>query len=154
MFAQHYKRFQKFARHSSFLALAFHLLVITLLFSQTTIAGELSPDDTLIFEQSPSINSPIHFKQDAPLVPDANNFELMHWQLMSNRNGERWAMVTIKNNATGQRLLAHKDIVATFANGEQSFPVIEVREAFQSKEVRTFSIYFGERRFPIAFIAI
>ena len=154
MFAQHDINYQQFARLNSRLALALLLLVITLLFSQTTIAGELSPNDTLIFEQSPSINSPIRFKQDSPLVPDANDFELMHWQFMSNRNGERWAMVTIKNNAAGQRLLAHKDIVATFANGEQSFPVIEIREAFQSKETRTFSIYFGERRFPIAFIAI
>lgn len=130
-------------------------ILSTLLLSIVAInahAGDLSPNETLIFEQSPSINSPIRFSHDSPLLPDSNDFELLHWQFMSNRNGERWAMVTIKNKASGQRLFAHADIVATFANGEQSYPVNEIREKFQRGEVKTLTIYFGERRFPLAFI--
>lgn len=130
------------------------LLMVLASSQQPAIAGDFSTDETLIFEQSPSINSPIRFTHESPLIPDNNDFELLHWQFMSNRIGERWAMITIKNTASGQRIFVRKDIVATFANGQQSFPVTEYSEKFQADEVKTLTIYFGERRFPLAFVSI
>lgn len=72
---------------------------------------------------------------------------------LSNKRGERWAIVTLENTSSGQRLLNKESIVATFANGSQSY-AWELDERLQGSEAITKSIYFGRQQFPLIKLAV
>jgi hypothetical protein len=110
-------------------------------------------DRVLHFDQPQAgLKSP-RYKQSPELKPDENDFELLDVSFMSNNLGERWAVVTLKNTSTGQRLFRKQNIVATFADGSQSY-ALEAEETFKGREIITLSIFFGIRQFPLVGVRV
>ena len=72
---------------------------------------------------------------------------------MSNKIGERWVLITVKNSSSGRRLLKSEYIVATFGNAEQANP-IDVNESVGSGEVFSKTILFGVNKFPVVILEI
>ncbi len=102
----------------------------------------------LTFDQSPTVSGAIDFDQDDPLYPTRNDFEIVQFAAMSNELGERWALMTIKNTSAGQRFLKNKNLVATFADGSQSYAA-GLDEMLKGKQQLTKTIFFGYSKFPI-----
>ncbi len=128
------------------------LAVLTLAVPLGALAqGGLEPGDSVLyFTPSPSQPAQLYFKYNAndELVPDKSDFKLIGYEPMSNVIGERWALVTISNTSSGSRFLQDAQIVATFANGQQS-KAVNLNERFSGMEVRTMPIMFGQNDFPI-----
>ncbi len=95
----------------------------------------------------------LKFKRTDELLPKAKNIRLIEAVFLSNKRGERWAIVTLENTSTGQRLLTKDSIVATFADGSQSY-AWELEERLQGSEVITKSVYFGRHKFPIIKVVV
>ena len=99
------------------------------------------------------MTQPLHFKNDDKLKPVANDFRIVKASYMSNRAGERWAIITFENQSSGQRLLKNEAIVATFADGIQS-NAHNLNEILKGNEQRTISVFFGNKQFPIVTVQV
>lgn len=107
----------------------------------------------LRFDQSQGLQGGLHFDKDDELEPDKNDFQLVSSAYMSNDLGERWAMLTIENSSSGQRLLKAKNLVARFANGDQAY-AINLDEVLKGKQRLTVAVFFGQHQFPIVDIEL
>lgn len=115
----------------------------------TVPADDIDVDDrVLYFDPALPPVGALRFQRDDDLDPDANDFRIINAFFMSNDLGERWALLTIENSASGQRLLKDEYLVATFANGSQA-EAIGVEETVKAKERFTKTVFFGLHRFPI-----
>lgn len=113
-------------------------------------AAEAADGNPLIihFDTPKPLPSELHFDQPRELVPEPGDFELVHYDLMSNDLGERWALMTFRNTSTGQRLLKNQHVVATFANGAQAFAQnLDKRLAGGARYTQ--AVFFGTQKFPI-----
>jgi hypothetical protein len=141
------------------------LLVITVLFVPLIIfAGEndeeyrntnnVDENTLLYFEDTPRFEN-LSFDIDGVvrLKPKVNDFELVSFAPMSNKVGERWALVTVRNKASGRRFLKSDYLVATFANEVQSY-AIEIDESVDGGQTLSKIIFFGINKFPIVMIEI
>jgi hypothetical protein len=90
-------------------------------------------------------------KETERLKPKANEFRMINYSPMSNKIGERWVLVTLRNTSTEQRFLKSEYLVATFANGEQTNPGF-VDHKVDGGGVITRTIYFGINKFPIVLL--
>jgi hypothetical protein len=72
---------------------------------------------------------------------------------MSNKMGERWVLISVRNTAAGNRFLKSEHIVATFADGRQANPR-GVNESVEGGAQLTKTISFGVNKFPIVAIEI
>ena len=104
----------------------------------------------LLFDENTPRSAHFSFdiKESKRLVPKTNDFELIHFAPMSNRIGERWVLITVKNKASGHRFLKSEYIVATFANGDQANPT-NLNVSVESRQVITKNIFFGVKKFPV-----
>ena len=131
------------------------ILFINLL-SSASFAEEYSntyTDTVLNFDQPHSLIQPLHFKNDDKLKPVSNYFRIVKSSYMSNRAGERWAIITFENQSSGQRLLKNEVVVATFADGFQS-NAHNLNEILKGNEQRTISVFFGNQKFPIVTVQV
>ncbi|WP_144394954.1 hypothetical protein [Pleionea sediminis] len=131
-------------KNSLFIAIVSSFLLIPS--SNAASTDELSSN--LMIEQSIVNSEVIKFKNDEKLYPEASDFKIIHSVTMSNERGERWATLTISNQATGRRILKNHHIMAVFANGKRRFPIID-ENTFESNETLSLSVYFGKSKFPI-----
>ena len=114
-----------------------------------TLAAEFAIHrQNLHFEYQLKLNEPTHFKRSDALVPANNDFEILEAVVMSNDLGERWAVITLQNRSTGQRLLKNENVVATFADGSQSFAK-NLDAVVKGKQKLTQAVLFGYSKFPI-----
>ncbi|QDP01028.1 hypothetical protein [Thalassotalea sp. PS06] len=88
------------------------------------------------------------FPNDENIVPQISDFGVLNNVLMSNEAGERWAVVTFTNLATGKRSLNQKHVMALLANGERIVPY-EFSEDFEGGETLSLTLNFGENKFPL-----
>lgn len=126
------------------------------LFASGAMADEYSnayTDTILHFDQPHSLIEPLYFKHDDKLKPVANDFRIVRASYMSNRIGERWAIITFENKSSGQRLLKNEAVVATFADGYQT-NAHNLNEIVKGNEQRTISVFFGKQQFPIVAVQV
>lgn len=83
----------------------------------------------------------------------SDRFTLVNYTTMSNARGERWALVTIKNNNSAARSITGEEIVAIFANGEQAYARM-VKASIGSRDLLSKAVYFGLHKFPVARIEV
>ncbi len=116
-----------------------------LLVNNQSFAAE---DEILSVDRSITRNLQLSFPNDDNIYPSKSDFEIINYVLMSSESGERWATITLKNSSSGNRSLEQQHIMALFANGERkspkSFPL-----SFKGNEVQTFTVSFGESKFPV-----
>jgi len=126
---------------------AFFLLLFLL--SISTIANE---DEVLTVDRVIANTVEFAFENDKNKKPKLSDFELLNYIIMSNELGERWAVVTIKNQASGNRILESNHLMALFANGERSNPT-PLKFNFTANEMKSVTVSFGENKFPILSIS-
>lgn len=107
----------------------------------------------LRFEQGFQPGKPLHFRDSDTLQPADGDFELVEYALMSNEAGERWALVTVRNQADGSRLLKREHLVATFADGHRRYAQ-DLNERVEGGAFYTQAIFFGAYKFPIIAIEV
>jgi len=129
--------------------LAFSLL----LFQLDSSAESIFQGVILTIDESIPETVNLEFSNASDLEPKAGEFKILSSILMSNRNGERWATVTIKNLSTFQRLLDKEHIIAIFADGKRKNP-IQAEHKFSGNEETTMIINFGESKFPILRLSV
>lgn len=140
------------------------IFIFALIFPVISFAGENGgeyrkdtdgdEDRLLLFDETPRFDN-LSFDIDEAdrLKPKANDFELLHFAPMSNKIGERWVLITVKNTSTGRRFLKSEHIVVTFANEGQKNP-IGLSESIDGGQVFSKSIFFGVNKFPIVMLEI
>lgn len=105
-------------------------------------------DTSLMIERSVDSDIDLNFPNEDHIHPSNSDFKVVNYTLMSNELGERWAVVTLKNTASGNRIFEKKHLLALFANGDYIHPKTE-KHAFEGKEIQTLTLFFGINKFPI-----
>lgn len=127
-------------------------VIVTLLFIllvSSSFAESFSADRVLRFDDSPLIGEAVFCEKDIKeIVPEDNQFQILNLALMSSEQGDRFALITIKNTSVGQRFLKREHLVAIFADCSRRHPV-NIEYKFRGGEVLTREINFGISRFPI-----
>ena len=133
------------------------IFIFAFIFPLISFAGEknVNKDNILLFDENTPRQDTFSFdiEESERLKPRANDFELIHYAPMSNKKGERWVLITVKNTSTGRRFLKSEHIVATFVNEEQINPR-DLNESVDGGEVFSKSIFFGVTKFPIIMLEI
>ncbi|WP_323774035.1 hypothetical protein [Alcanivorax sp.] len=102
----------------------------------------------LRFDTPLAITDNADFDRDNPLEPDSSSFVLLDASSLSSDSGERWALVSLRNDAGGQRILRDDYLVAEFANGDRRHPS-NLEGSFAAGEQQRKMAFFGYHRFPI-----
>ena len=115
---------------------------------------DVNEEKSLLFDEHTPRFDAFSFDIDESkrLKPKANDFKLLQFAPMSNKIGERWVLITVRNTSTGRRFLRSEYVVATFADGKQSHP-IDLEESVDAEETFTKTIFFGVSKFPIVLLA-
>ena len=125
----------------------FLLGFLLFLFGQISFAGD-EGSRAMQFEEPLYKNTEAPFDIDLDIEPSANEFELQDYSVMSSESGNRQAMLTIYNTASGQRIVNEDHIVAILGNGHRVHP-----HAFKLKlsgeQTVNQTVQFGNRRYPI-----
>lgn len=123
---------------------------VLFLFTCTTFANE---KEVLTVDSIISHNIELAFDNDKNEKPKLSEFELVNYIVMSNDLGERWAVVTVKNQASGNRILENDHLMALFANGKRANPA-HLKVNFDANETKSLTISFGENKFPLLSISV
>lgn len=107
-----------------------------------------SNDDVVSIDSVVPNSFELAFPNESNIQPKQGDFEVNGFTLMSNSNGERWAVVTLKNLASGNRNLTNKHLLGLVANGERIAP-IEFVQSFKADETLSLTVSFGESKFPL-----
>lgn len=111
-----------------------------------TCANEKSP---LMFD---AYQAPEHTKTGFPnpknIQPKHSSFAIKYSAFMSSNTGERWAVVTLINEANGSRTFNNNQIMALFANGERKLAK-PISHSFYANDSQSVAVSFGKNQFPI-----
>ncbi len=120
-----------------------------------TKSKDVNEENLILFnENTPKFDKfPFDIDESKRLKPKANDFELVDFASMSNKIGERWVLITVKNISSGRRFLRSEYIVATFANAEQANPK-GINESVGPGKIFSKTIYLGINKFPILMLEI
>jgi hypothetical protein len=138
------------------------IFIFAFIFPLISFAGEknvnkdnVNKGNLLLFDENTPRQDTFSFDIDESerLKPRANDFELIHYAPMSNKNGERYVLITVKNTSGGRRFLKSEHIVATFVNEKQINP-IDLNESVDGGKVFSKTIFFGVNKFPIVMLEI
>lgn len=88
------------------------------------------------------------FPNELNVQPALSEFKVEHFVLMSNESGERWAVVTLTNQASGSRNLTNKQLMAQVADGSR-ISSTEFSQSFKANETLSVTIDFGYSEFPL-----
>ena len=128
---------------------AFFLLLISASFisfskaePESVESSVLTPDETIIGSEL------IEFPNESRIYPNISDFKLLSSIKMSNLKGERWATITVRNEAHGKRTLTQDHILALFADGSRNFP-LSFEQEFKSQQTISLLVNFGVNKFPI-----
>ncbi len=120
-----------------------------LLFGMSRLqAGGIPEQEVLTFDQPIPDTLDLRFSDGDELLPKRGDFRIESCLLMSNPSGARWAVVTLHNLSSSQRLLDEEHLVALFADGTRRNP-INTGYTFRGGEQNTLTMSFGESPYPI-----
>ena len=107
-----------------------------------------SPTNTISIDPVLPSGLALSYPNESNKQPLQSEFKLLQSIFMSNRVGERWAVITVKNTASGNRSLEHKHLMAIFADGQRHSPEpFKINVAAQ--QARSITVYFGQNQFPL-----
>ena len=114
--------------------------------------GRVDENTLLLFDDTPRFDNLAFDIDDLVRIrPQKNDFELLNFAPMSNKLGERWVLVTVRNTSSGRRFLKSEHIVATFANQDQAYP-LNLNQSVGGGEISSKIVFFGINKFPIIII--
>jgi len=126
------------------------LLGIALLKTSIARDSECEIDTGLNFDDNLSSiqTDQLHFEDQQPGLPRASDFIIISAYPMSNTNGDRWALVTLKNTSVGISSITNEALVALFADGSKR-AARNLHERVNGKAQVSLSVCFGNTKFPI-----
>lgn len=116
--------------------------ILCVMFSQVCAFDALSVD------RSVSSSVQLSFPNEKNIQPEVSDFSVLNYVLMSNEHGERWAVLTIKNRASGNRALNQDHLIGLLANGERIHPQA-FKQWLSANESVSLTIAFGKNKFPL-----
>ena len=127
-----------------------HFLASTICAVALAATAPLHAENSAVlrFDTPLAITDNANFDRDNPLEPDSSNFILLDASSLSSDSGERWALVSLRNDAGGQRILRDDYLVAEFANGDRRH-ASNLEGSFAAAEQQRKMVFFGYHRFPI-----
>lgn len=111
-------------------------------------ASVIAQETALTIDRAVTNSLQLSFPNDNNIKPKASDFNIVNYVLMSNEEGERWAVVTLHNTASGSRSFEQEHLMALFADGSRRSP-LEYKLNFSGDEVQSMTLNFGENNFPI-----
>ena len=124
----------------------FKLIVALMAFS---VFGCLATEnDVLSIDRSVNNDVGLYFPNDKNIQPKFSDFKILNYVLMSNETGERWAVVTLQNLSSGNRVFVDDQLLALLADGSRISPN-EYKLSVKGSETVSVTISFGESKFPI-----
>lgn len=121
-----------------------YLLCALTFFSASVFANQ----DVISVDRVVPNSFELAFPNDRNLEPELSDFQVQNVVLMSNDNGERFAVVTLTNLSSGSRTLNHNHLMAQVSNGARINPQ-PFKHAFRGNETVSLTIAFGESQFPL-----
>ena len=91
------------------------------------------------------------FPNDANITPKKGDFNVLNYILMSNNEGERWAVITLTNLSTGNRELNEDHLLALFADGTRLAP-LAFTLSFKGNETQSVTVSFAEYKLSLIHI--
>lgn len=120
-------------------------LLLTL--SNVSVAED-KRDQVLTIDRTVINSSQIQFPNEKNINPKVSSFKVVNYVLMSSPLGERWASVTLRNEASGSRKFDSGKIMALLANGDRVKPH-SYSYMFDGNQTLTLSLNFGVSKFPL-----
>lgn len=105
-------------------------------------------DEALSVEVPLPSNLQLAFPNEMNLQPEESSFVVESVVPMSNEQGERWAVVTLRNTVSGRRTLNQKHLLALVADGTRVHPE-PFSQSFLANESLSIVVSFGLRKFPL-----
>ena len=121
------------------------MITIFGIFLLTTSAQASEP---LSVDRAVTHSLELSFPNESNIKPEISDFDVLNYILMSNEDGERWVVVTIRNKENGTRTLNQKHLLGLLANGERVHPH-EFKQAYLGNETISLTLNFGESKFPV-----
>jgi hypothetical protein len=119
---------------------------LMLLFSSQLLAQQ----NVYTFDVSVANVPPSAFENETRQYPKSSDFVLQVYHPMSTQEGERAALVTIKNTASGKRFFEAEHVLALLANGERVTPTMAKQKyALEGGESLTVTLEFGKHDYPL-----
>ena len=112
------------------------------------VVSRADRNDVLMLERTVDRNLILAFPNDDKITPKISDFEVINYVLMSNELGERWCVVTLKNNSSGNRIFENTQLMALFSDGNRKAP-LHYKLSFKGRETQSITISFGVSKFPI-----
>ncbi|CAM4245237.1 hypothetical protein [Pseudoalteromonas byunsanensis] len=123
-----------------------YLLSFLLMFSSVSIAQQ----SIYTFDGNITNIPPSAFVNDSRQYPKISDFSLQAYFPMSSEQGDRAALVTIKNMASGKRFLQAEHVMAVLADGTRHTPITTVNKlALEGQQTVTLTVEFGRHDYPI-----
>ncbi|TMP07816.1 hypothetical protein CWC11_05770 [Pseudoalteromonas sp. S3178] len=128
----------------------FKALVLIFIVFSSAVTANTSNTLNSVLNVDRAIPNSIHlsFPNDNNITPKKSDFTILNYVLMSNNDGERWAVITLNNLSSGNRELNQDHILALFADGSRLTP-IEFKLGFKGSETQSVTVSFAEHKFPI-----
>lgn len=123
-------------------------LFLTIQLMCITFISNANETDVLTIDRVVSNNIALAFPNESNQQPKFSDFEVNNYVTMSNELGERWAVITLTNTSTGNRVFEEKHIMALFADGKRKNPKT-LKLHFEGKETQSITVLFGQSKFPI-----
>ncbi|BBN83648.1 hypothetical protein PA25_36330 [Pseudoalteromonas sp. A25] len=90
------------------------------------------------------------FTNDQRKYPKESDFKVQAYASMSSADGERAALVTIKNTSSGNRFFESPHIMALFADGQRVAPKMSAdKYTVGGHDTLTLTLEFGRYNYPI-----
>ncbi|HEA16037.1 MAG: hypothetical protein ACTH4U_14965 [Pseudoalteromonas prydzensis] len=125
-------------------------MLLALMSSGLSCFTTQASDEVLSVDQVALQGMPFSFANDAKVRPKNSDFTVVNSVLMSSEQGRRVAVVTIRNDASGSRILQAEHIMALFADGRRVAPMaLADNIKLDDGEQRSLTLSFGEDNFPI-----
>lgn len=122
-----------------------------LLLALSTFLANASENEALRVDRVVSNQLELAFENEKNVKAKTSAFHLDHYVTMSNELGERWAVLTLTNRSSGNRVLEKEHILATFADGNRRAP-LDLKLHFKGNETQSITVAFGDSKFPILLI--
>lgn len=105
-------------------------------------------DDVLMVDQSIDGQVELAFPNERNIQPRPGNFQVVNYVPMSSEDGERWAIVTLKNVSSGSRIFESHYLIGLFADGDRREPLAH-KQTLEGGEVVSVTLAFGRSKFPL-----
>ena len=97
--------------------------VLFALFMFCSFSSFAAESDVLTVDKAVPAGLHLSFPNDSNVQPNISDFNVVNYIVMSNESGERWAVITVKNESSGTRTLNESHLLGLFANGERLEPL-------------------------------